>query len=61
MYVTTTDHEDGQSVALLTAYRAGLEEAAKVCESLDNAECDTGYGWTNTDCAEAIRALKDKP
>lgn len=37
--------------------RETLEEAAKVCEEYDCSVCDTGYGPSTSDLADAIRAL----
>lgn len=38
-----------------------VEECARTAEQLDNSECDTGFGKTQHDAAEAIRALIDPP
>jgi len=52
LYQAPTDPEAPDTVALLAAYRTGLEEAAKVA---DEADIDEMH-WT---IAERIRALID--
>ena len=53
---TTTEHLDK---LLDDARQEGLEEAARICDKIENNACGSGFA-SNFDCAEAIRAMKEQ-